>query len=83
MIRIISESYETSVTLDDIVNATYSSSFMNDRAEMKIDGRDYVKIGKNKWQYMPVQAHALGGIYTDKEIYDMSCKSSDIKFYRE
>lgn len=79
MIRVKMES----ISLQDIKDAIYSSSFMNDRAEIKIDGRDYVKIGKNKWQYMPVQAHAIGDIYTDKEVYDIICKAHDIKFYEE
>lgn len=76
MIRVKMES----ISLQDIEDAIYSSSFMNDRDEIKIDGRDYVKIGKNKWQYMPSQAHAIGGIYTDKEIYDMASKTNDL-FY--
>jgi hypothetical protein len=57
-------------TLDDIINAPYSASFMRDRATINIQGKEYVKIGKNRWQYNSSQRSVLGGIYSDKEIFD-------------
>lgn len=70
MIKII-EAKITDITLNDIVNAKYDSSMMNDRAEIHIGNRDYVKIGKNKWEYHGNLNSVIGSTYTDKEIYNM------------
>lgn len=63
----------SNITLKDIENAKYHSSFMHDRAQISFDDAGYyVKIGKNRWEYSPMQAHALGDSHiTDKEIYQM------------
>lgn len=70
MIKVGHAPQNESVSLQDIQDAKYASSFMKDRASINIDGRTYTKIGKNEWQHMPLQAHAIGGIFSDKEIYD-------------
>lgn len=82
MIKVI-ESYKTSVTLDDIINCNGSGSFMDDRSSIEIDNQEFVKLGKNKWQHIPNQEHALGGIHTDKEIYELARKTKNVKFYEE
>ena len=66
-------------TLDQIKNAKYSSSFMNDKDELYIKGELYVKIGKDEWQHFPSQARALGATYSNKKIYDMMNESEDSK----
>lgn len=58
-----------------IEDAPYSSSFMKDRGEVTINGESYVKIAKNKWEHHPKQSRAVGGTYSDKEIYDMMKES--------
>ena len=71
-----------SISLKDIQNAKYAASFMKDRAEINIDGRTYAKIGKNKWEYIPMNPHAYGGeIYTDKQIYDEIRDSDNYRMY--
>lgn len=70
MIRVGHAPQNESVSLQDIQDAKYASSFMRDRASINIDGRTYTKIGKNEWQHLPPQQYAIGGIFSDKEIYD-------------
>ena len=62
-------------TLDQIKNAKYSSSFMDDREEVCIKGKSYVKIGKDKWQYFSTNPHVIGGTCTDNDIYKMMHES--------
>lgn len=74
---------KSTITKDDLNNAAYSDSFMNDRACITIDGNDYVKIGEDEWQHMPSNSHALGGIYNTDKIYQMLLKTSQpVKFYK-
>lgn len=64
------ENVSESVSLKDIQDAEYAKSFMDDRAEIHIDGEIFSKIGKNEWQHMPMSGRAIGGTYTDKEIFN-------------
>lgn len=52
----------------DLEKAAYSSSFMNRRANVTIDGKTYVKIGKDKWEYHPSQSSALGPSYSTAQL---------------
>lgn len=70
-IELVNSPANESKSLQDIKDAPYSSSFMKDRATLTINGREYVKIGPDKWQYNPSQRSALGGTYSNKEIFDM------------
>lgn len=75
------------ITFEEIEKAIYNGSFMKDRATIYV-GKDekeafgsYDKIAKNKWHYNPVQSHALGGNYTDKEMYEIVQKYEYAKMY--
>lgn len=71
----VSESSDKKYTLFDLQKAPYSSSFMGDREVIPVGTRgEYIKIGKDKWQYSPYQGRALGGIYTDMQVYDLLSK---------
>lgn len=79
MIRAGYKSMSEALSLSDIQGMEFSSSFMNDRAEIKIDGINYVKIGKSKWQANPSQGHAIGGVYSDQQIYDKVKSAKEVK----
>lgn len=72
MIKVVNEDnlLDESISFEDIQNARYSSSFMNDRAWLTIDGLAYAKIGKNKWESQPTGEHELGSTYSDAQIYN-------------
>lgn len=72
---------EVGVTLEDLKNAQYSASFMNDRAEVHIDGRTYVKTGEDKWEYIPAQPHALGYKVTTDRLWSMIQAAEAVDFY--
>lgn len=67
-------------SLSTIKNAKYDSSFSNDRSEIYIDNVEFVKIGKNKWEKHLSGNSALGGIYSNEEVYDLLKKSNDIEY---
>lgn len=75
------------ITLEEIEKATYNGSFMKDRATIYASNKEdesngsYDKIAKNKWHYSPNQEHALGGDYTDKEMYEIVQKYKYKKMY--
>lgn len=62
-------------TLDQIKNAKYKHR-LDDGDNVYIKGVEYVKIGKDKWQDQSLQAHSIGRIYTDKQIYDIMNESA-------
>lgn len=63
-----------------ITNAKFDSSFSNDRSELYIDNVEFVKIGKNKWEKHLSSNSALGGIYSNEEIYNLLKKSNEIEY---
>jgi len=75
------------ITLEEIQNAIFSSSFMKDRATIYVSDKEdepngsYDKIAKNKWHYSPNQEHAIGGNYSDKEMFDIINKYKYKKMY--
>lgn len=75
------------ITLEEIEKAIYNGSFMKDRATIYASNKEneangsYDKIAKNKWHYSPNQEHALGGNYTDKEMYEIVQKYKYKKMY--
>lgn len=75
------------VTLDKIENAIYAGSFMKDRATIYLGDDEnncrgsYDKIAKNKWHFNPDQEHALGGTYSDKEMFEFVQKAKYVKMY--
>lgn len=70
-----------SLSLEDIQNAKGSSSFMDDyRPIITIDGREYIKIGKNKWQIQHTQAHVIGGIINDHDMYEKVLNGNEVKY---
>lgn len=75
------------ITLEEIEKAIYNGSFMKDRATIYASNKEnetngsYDKIAKNKWHYSPNQEHALGGDYTDKEMYEIVQKYKYKKMY--
>lgn len=70
------------ITLNDLKNAIGSSSFMNDRAYLKVDDKEYIKIDENKWEYTPILSHALPIIFTDDEVLNLINNSNDAKLYQ-
>ena len=77
------------VTLEEIKNAIYSSSFMNDRATIYLGDKEddyrgsYNKIAKNKWHFSPNQEHALGGNYSDNEMFELVQNAKHVKMYKK
>lgn len=71
MITLKEDGVRNNPSLQDLQDAPYSDSFMNDRAELTIGGKRYVKLRKNKWEYQPEQERALGSFYTDEQMYDI------------
>ena len=67
-------------SLSTIKNAKYDSSFSNDKSEIYIDNVEFVKIEKNKWEKHLSSNSALGGIYSNDEIYDLLKKSNEIEY---
>ena len=71
IIEIVAESAqknEAKPSKDDLEKAAYSSSFMNHRANVTIDGKTYVKIGKDKWEYQSSQSSVLGPSYSTAQL---------------
>lgn len=75
------ESKCESISLNDLQNATWGASFMDDRAYIKIDDKEYIKIYENEWEYNPSLAHELPSIYNDNEILELINKSNKAKLY--
>ena len=75
------------VTLEEIKNAIYAGSFMKDRATIYLGDDEnncrgsYDKIAKNKWHFNPNQEHALGGNYSDEEMFNFVQNAKYIKMY--
>lgn len=75
------------VTLEEIENAIYAGSFMKNRATIYLGDDEnncrgsYDKIAKNKWHFNPDQEHALGGNYSDKEMFEFVQKAKYVKMY--
>ena len=57
-------------SLDALKKCKYSSSFMNDRSEINILSRGYIKIAADKWECHLPQASALGGTYNSQQVYN-------------
>ena len=65
-------------TLQKLQQAMHSSSMMGDRAELHIDGQDYVKIGKDKWEHHPSNSRVLGGTFSSKQMMDIINKAKKV-----
>ena len=65
-------------TLQKLQQAMHSGSMMGDRAELHIDGQDYVKIGKDKWEHHPSNSRVLGGTFSSKQMMDIINKAQKV-----
>jgi len=65
-------------TLQKLQQAMHSGSMMGDRAELHIDGQDYVKIGKDKWEHHPSNSRVLGGTFSSKQMMDIINKAKKV-----
>lgn len=70
IVNFLYESQNERLSFQDIQRAKYSSSFMGDRSLLGIDGQEYYKIGKNKWELHSSQSHVISNSISDKEMYD-------------
>ena len=68
------------LTIENLKKATYSYSFMNDRAWVTVDGHRYVKIGPDKWEYQPLQAKAIGGTYSSEQLFDEIKNATKVEY---
>lgn len=71
----------STVTLDQLKNAVGNSSFMDDQSWIDVDGKTYVKIGKDKWQYQSSNSHVLSSPISTAELHNVikNAKSVDTK----
>ena len=68
-------------TLQKLQQAMHSSSMMGDRAWLHLDGQDYVKIGRDKWEHHPSNSHALGGTYSSQQMMEKIGKAKKVDLY--
>ena len=68
-------------TLQKLQQAMHSSSMMGDRAWLHVDGQDYVKIGRDKWEHHPSNSHALGGTYSSQQMMEKIGKAKKVDLY--
>lgn len=74
--------HDEGLTLDDLNKAQYSSSMMNDRAEVHVDGRSYVKVSEDQWEYHPTQEKALGYKVTTDRLWNEIIQNAErVDFY--
>jgi len=74
--------HDEGLTLDDLNKAQYSSSMMNDRAEVHVDGRSYVKVSEDQWEYHPTQERALGYKVTTDRLWNEIIQNAErVDFY--
>ena len=65
-------------SLQRLQQAMHSGSMMGDRAELHIDGQDYVKIGKDKWEHHPSNSRVLGGTFSSQQMMDIINKAKKV-----
>lgn len=49
----------------------YGTSFMSNRASISVDGKEYVKLSPDTWQYLPTVTHALGYKLSADKMWDI------------
>lgn len=60
---------DTNISVESLNNAPYSSSIMNDNyATVKIDGVEYKKVKKDRWQSQTTQGHTIGETLNNQEL---------------
>lgn len=65
-------------SLQKLQQAMHSGSMMGDRAELHIDGQDYVKIGKDKWEHHPSNSRVLGGTFSSQQMMEIINKAKNV-----
>jgi|GEM_PF-5784469 len=61
------------ITLDDLIDGKFGSSFMDSRMTLRIKGAPYSweKIGKDRWHLSPDSSHTINtNDYTSKDVFD-------------
>lgn len=68
-------------SLQKLQQAMYNESMMKDRAWLHLDGQDYVKIGRDKWEHRPSNSHVLGGTYSSQQMMEKIGKAKKVDLY--
>lgn len=68
-------------SLQKLQQAMHNESMMKDRAWLHLDGQDYVKIGRDKWEHHPSNSHALGGTYSSQQMMEKIGKAKKVDLY--
>jgi len=59
------------MTREEFDRLPYGRSFMSNRASISVDGKEYVKLSPDTWQYLPTVTHALGYKVSVDEMWDI------------
>lgn len=70
------------LTEQDLVDAGWGGSFMDDRSWIVIDNTEFNKIKDDKWQASSSQASALSGTISSAELFKLIQKYKSDKGYK-
>lgn len=59
------------MTREEFDRLPYGRSFMSNRASISVDGKEYVKLSPDTWQYLPTVTHALGYKVSVDKMWDI------------
>lgn len=73
---------KSDITEDDLVNAGWGGSFMDDYSWIIVGNREYHKIKEDSWQGQSSQASVLSGTISSKKLFELIQKNPSDKGYK-
>lgn len=71
-----------SISLEDLQNAGWGGSFMDDRSWIVIDNVEFNKIKEDGWQGLSTQKSTIGGTISSEKLFELIQKNKSYKGYK-
>lgn len=69
------------ITLQDLKDAGWGNSILDDKSWIVVDNQEFYKIKKDGWQKHSTQASAISGVISSEDLYKIIEKNKSDKGY--
>lgn len=69
------------ITLQDLKDAGWGSSILDDKSWIVVDNQEFCKIKKDGWQQQSTQSNVISGVISSEKLFDLIKKNKSDKGY--
>lgn len=69
------------ITLQDLKDAGWGSSILDDKSWIVVDNQEFCKIKKDGWQQQSTQSNVISGVISSEKLFELIEKNKSDKGY--